>query len=99
MSPNKRALHLLLLATVVALPACAGSQKKAAAPVAARDASAAARGKDANPYRFDMTQRGKQMSADDFDAWMKARGLRVAQGKPVAKASKKTKTSASGTRD
>lgn len=32
--------------------------------------------------RFDMTQGGKRMTADDFDAWMKARGIRVATGKP-----------------
>lgn len=32
--------------------------------------------------RFDMRQNGRQMSADDFDAWMKARGIRVAKGKP-----------------
>lgn len=34
--------------------------------------------------RFDMTQGGKRMSADDFEAWMKARGIRVATGKPKA---------------
>lgn len=32
--------------------------------------------------RFLMTQNGKQMTADDFDAWMKARGFRVAKGAP-----------------
>ncbi len=35
--------------------------------------------------RFDMSQNGRRMSADDFDAWMKARGIRVAKGKPQAK--------------
>lgn len=34
--------------------------------------------------RFLMTQNGKQMTADDFDAWMKARGFRVAKGAPEA---------------
>jgi len=34
--------------------------------------------------RFLMTQNGRQMTADDFDAWMKARGLRVAKGAPEA---------------
>jgi hypothetical protein len=29
-----------------------------------------------------MTQDGKQMTADDFEAWMKARGIRVAKGAP-----------------
>lgn len=32
--------------------------------------------------RFLMTQNGKQMTADDFEAWMKARGIRVAKGTP-----------------
>lgn len=31
-------------------------------------------------HRFNMTQGGKKMSAEDFDAWMKARGVRVAKG-------------------
>ena len=32
--------------------------------------------------RFLMTQNGRKMSAEDFDAWMKARGIRVAKGAP-----------------
>lgn len=32
--------------------------------------------------RFHMTQNGKQMTADDFDAWMKKNGYRVATGAP-----------------
>lgn len=41
---------------------------------------------DAQAWRFDMTQNGKRMTADEFDAWMKARGVRVVQGpaKPAA---------------
>lgn len=35
-------------------------------------------------YRFEMSQHGKRMSADEFDAWMKANGIRVAKGKPGA---------------
>ena len=38
---------------------------------------------DNTPWRFDMTQGGKKMTADEFDAWMKARGARVATGKPT----------------
>lgn len=34
-------------------------------------------------YRFDMRQNGKVMSADEFDAWMKSRRVRVATGKPA----------------
>ena len=33
------------------------------------------------PWRFDMKQDGKAMTADEFDAWMKARRVRVATGK------------------
>jgi hypothetical protein len=36
---------------------------------------------DAN--RFYMEQNGKRMSAEEFDAWMKSRGIRVATGKPT----------------
>ena len=34
--------------------------------------------------RFYMTQNGKKMTADDFDAWMKKNGYRVAAGVPSA---------------
>ena len=38
---------------------------------------------DAAPsYRFDMRQDGKVMTADEFDAWMASRRVRVATGKP-----------------
>jgi rare lipoprotein A len=33
------------------------------------------------PWRFDMRQDGKAMTADEFDAWMKQRRVRVATGK------------------
>jgi len=35
-----------------------------------------------NGYRFDMQQDGRVMNADEFDAWMKSRRVRVATGKP-----------------
>ena len=35
---------------------------------------------DNTPWRFDMSQNGKRMTADEFDAWMKARGIRVVKG-------------------
>lgn len=38
--------------------------------------------------RFEMTQHGQRMTADDFDAWMKARGIRVAKGAPPAPAAR-----------
>lgn len=43
---------------------------------------------DNTPYRFSMTQNGKKMTADDFDAWLKATGYSAgrraeATAKPV----------------
>ena len=59
-------------------------------PVAAAPAASSAPGgyvprtaHDNSPYRFDMTQNGRRMTAEEFDAWMKARGIRVATGKPA----------------
>ena len=37
---------------------------------------------DNTPWRFDMSQNGNRMTAVEFDAWMKAKGIRVATGKP-----------------
>lgn len=42
---------------------------------------------DNTPWRFDMSQDGKRMTAEEFDAWMKARGVRVARGAAPAPAS------------
>ena len=36
---------------------------------------------DNTPWRFNMNQNGKNMTADEFSAWMKSRGVRVARGK------------------
>lgn len=43
---------------------------------------------DNTPWRFNMTQNGKRMTADEFDAWMKAKGVRVVGRKdaPAAEA-------------
>ncbi|WP_345782421.1 hypothetical protein [Lysobacter stagni] len=38
---------------------------------------------DNTPYRFNMQQNGKKMTAEEFDAWMKSRGIRVAKGAPA----------------
>ncbi len=35
---------------------------------------------DNTPWRFDMSQNGKQMTADEFTAWMNSKGVRVAKG-------------------
>ncbi|GAA4854969.1 septal ring lytic transglycosylase RlpA family protein [Luteimonas vadosa] len=50
----------------------------AGVPVAVETVAAA----DARDWRFDMLQDGRAMTADEFDAWMKARRARVATGKP-----------------
>ena len=41
---------------------------------------------DNSPWRFDMNQNGRRMTSTEFDAWMKAKGIRVATGKPGAQA-------------
>jgi hypothetical protein len=44
---------------------------------------------DNTPWRFNMSQDGRNMTADEFSAWMKSRGVRVARGaapKPAAPA-------------
>ena len=41
---------------------------------------------DNTPWRFNMTQNGKRMTADEFDAWMKSRGVRVVGRKDGADA-------------
>jgi hypothetical protein len=59
----------------------------AAAPTANPNDPAAYQPKtafDNTPWRFNMTQGGKRMTADEFDAWMKSRGARVATGKPTS---------------
>ncbi len=38
---------------------------------------------DNTPWRFDMNQNGKRMTADEFDAWMRARGIRIVGGRAV----------------
>lgn len=39
---------------------------------------------DNTPWRFNMNQNGKNMTADEFSAWMKSRGVRVARGSGTA---------------
>jgi rare lipoprotein A len=40
--------------------------------------------------RFDMRQDGRTMTADEFDAWMRARRMHVATGKPATPAPART---------
>jgi len=58
----------------------ASAQPEAAAAMATTGAAAPAPAGDQD-WRFDMRQDGKAMTADEFDAWMKARRARVATGK------------------
>lgn len=39
---------------------------------------------DNSPWRFDMNQNGKRMTADEFAAWMESKGVRVARGAGAA---------------
>lgn len=73
------------LLAVIALSGCA-SRQPLTGGIAPPKTTPVAVGKS---NRFQMTQNGRQMSADDFDAWMKARGIRVAKGPQVAKRSSK----------
>lgn len=41
---------------------------------------------DNTPWRFNMSQNGKRMTAEEFDAWMKARGVRVVKARTAAPA-------------
>ncbi|WP_339826401.1 hypothetical protein [uncultured Arenimonas sp.] len=63
-----------------ALP-CVDTTTTAAAPPA-EPAYVPKTAHDNSPYRFDMNQNGKRMTADEFDAWMQAKGIRVATGVP-----------------
>lgn len=83
--PRPRAARLTALAGMLLLSACAthgpapqASTATPSPPAGERDATGA--------YRFNMTQNGRQMTADEFDAWMKARGIRVAKGAPASAA-------------
>jgi hypothetical protein len=41
---------------------------------------------DNTPWRFNMSQNGKNMTADEFSAWMASKGVHVARGAGVAPA-------------
>ena len=85
--PLLRGACLLLPALV--LTACGGHKQAAKTPPPVTDKVVEltlpdqrdARGS----YRFHMSDGEKRMSADEFDAWMKANGIRVAKGNPQAK--------------
>ncbi len=78
-----RYLLPVALCAVVTLSGCA-----AHAPVAGKTQLAPVPIAVGKSNRFDMTQHGRQMSTEDFDAWMKARGIRIAKGAHVASVDK-----------
>lgn len=73
------------LAAAAVLAGCASSGKPVAAAIEEKPVTVTVEApmaeKDAlGNYRFLMQQEGQNMSADQFDAWMKANGIRVARG-------------------
>jgi hypothetical protein len=68
---------------LLALAGCASTPKRTAAASQAREEAVVVRSADPQDYRFHMEQDGRKMSADEFDAWMKARGIRIATGAPA----------------
>lgn len=84
--PTPASLRWLMLPALVALAACSGNKvasKAAQAPEEVLIVSLKA--PDARDsrgsYRFLMSEGDRRMSVDEFDAWMKANGIRVAKGK------------------
>ncbi len=60
------------------------NEKKSVAPKpAVVETPAAEEAPKPKEVRFNMTQDGKKMTPEDFDAWMKAQGIRIVPAKPV----------------
>jgi len=66
--------------------AAAPARTTVASPAAAvaTVARATALGKESEPWRYRVADASQPGNADNFDAWMKAKGVRVATGKPAA---------------
>ncbi|RRN56537.1 hypothetical protein EIM48_08385 [Pseudoxanthomonas sp. SGNA-20] len=82
-----KVLRVCLVLSLPVLCACAGRQARDAAaalpePPPKPDEVIIVRSDDPLDYRFHMEQEGRRMNADEFDAWMKSRGVRIATGKP-----------------
>ncbi|CAM4455186.1 hypothetical protein ROV86_01750 [Stenotrophomonas pavanii] len=87
-----------LLLPMLLLTACGGHKKVAKAETPAETPVVEVKTPELDgrgSYRFLMSNGDKKMTADEFDAWMKANGIRVAKGngqdaaaKPVVVASK-----------
>ena len=75
---------VLVAASVAVLGGCASSAKKTDdKPIEVRVEAPLAEKDSLGNYRFMMQQGEQKMSADQFDAWMKANGIRVAKGAAV----------------
>ena len=85
-----RLSRLMICSAVLALTACASQppvvqQAPVEAPAVVEVAIQPTAEKDAlGAYRFNMSNGEKKMTADEFDAWMKANGIRVARGSAPA---------------
>ncbi len=76
------------------LPEGTGTASNASTPTRSTVASPAAAvatvarattlGKESEPWRYRVADAAQPGNADNFDAWMKAKGVRVATGKPAA---------------
>lgn len=70
------------------------NEKKPLAPKpAAVETAAAEEAPKPKEVRFNMTQDGKKMTPEDFDAWMKAQGIRIVPAKPAEPPKTDTKKS------
>jgi len=83
-----------LLLPALLLSACGGHKQAAKTPPPVTDKVVevqlpASERDGRGAYRFHMSDGDKRMSADEFDAWMKANGIRVAKGNPNAAAAAK----------
>lgn len=79
-------------ATVAAAPARTTAASPAAA--VATVSRATALGKESEPWRYRVADAAQPGNADNFEAWMKAKGVRVATGKPAAVAARADATPA-----
>ena len=83
-----RTVRMTLPLILLALAACAGNDTRELAalpePPPVEEEIIIVRSDNPLDYRFDMEQQGRKMSADEFDAWMKARGVRIARGAPAS---------------
>lgn len=86
LSPGEQTQVGQLLAAAQNAPNDAGAEAALAGQLATSNAPAGVPLTDApaanGEYRFDMRQNDKVMTADEFEAWMRARRVRVATGKP-----------------